>query len=485
MELTNKGITTTEPFEKYIFCTDTSTITLIVDSIFFKLYQSDVINYTGEEIDTVSPHAERIYDSSEQQFTRKWFNILSDKPFYVRNGWSIEKYKAGIYSDLGKLIIDAFFSVNSTDKSNRLLGIWRPIGTINDPDNDADLEYLQKRLSETKNNDDNWLIISPSEVILYRGEKTSTVVNINVNDEYSFTELSWKKTNHKITWITDNIIGVKLTNGKYDVYVRLRTDKPLINKMSYTIPFEKKFDEPTIAYILEKQKEELRILKEQVEKNNQIIAQQPKDTVKYPITPYMAQKLIEAWTNKIHKIGMSEYRELKRDVFWSFLGKTWNPLSAFLGQRILISPKLFKPQKEYAHEEAEEKFQNMNYYIMTKEEEKKQKDSFIHLFRTILTQSDSLSTPEEMEKTWNDVKQHVYVTPQYENYLRIQFFRLIQNYDPNRLTDEIFSQIITLWDPSHLKGEDFNLINENEECFLGNILEQMIKINEGKKSKSR
>ena len=107
------------------------------------------------------------------------------------------------------------------------------------------------------------------------------------------------------------------------------------------------------------------------------------------------------------------------------------------------------------------------------------------MFRTILTQSDSLSTPEEMEKTWNDVKQHVYVTPQYEKNLRIQFFRLIQNYDPNRLTDEIFSQIITLWDPSHLKGEDFNLINENEECFLGNILEQMIKINNGKKSKKR
>ena len=121
------------PFDQYKICTDSVTLHLHVHGDRFLIKDNDhqIFNYTGPNPKTPENKSILIYDSNEKQFMLKWWSNY-ETAYYPKNDWCLEKYESGVYSAMGRIIVDALTNTKAKDKEQPLLGTWRNLGYLDE-----------------------------------------------------------------------------------------------------------------------------------------------------------------------------------------------------------------------------------------------------------------------------------------------------------------------------------------------------------------
>lgn len=124
------GETVKDSSDTYKICTDTITLMVYVaDDVFTIIQHDDVLNYTGQSVDENDSCKTRVYDSDSTQFTEMWKNDIFGVAF-VAQGWCTEYYKAGAYTDKGRIIMDFLMNPACSQTSAPLYGIWKNVGNF-------------------------------------------------------------------------------------------------------------------------------------------------------------------------------------------------------------------------------------------------------------------------------------------------------------------------------------------------------------------
>lgn len=134
MTLTGKLGEVISPFDQYKICTDSMTLMVSGQNNYFSMTDNDhdVFYYTGDVSKSEDDTSTRIYDSDAKHFTQKWWSRYPNHIHFPYNGWCIEKYESGQYSEPGKIFFDALTGEAQVDAANPLTGTWRTIGFVDE-----------------------------------------------------------------------------------------------------------------------------------------------------------------------------------------------------------------------------------------------------------------------------------------------------------------------------------------------------------------
>lgn len=131
MTLGAKDALIKSPFDQYKFCTDSVTLTLVLENGGFNIRNQDnVFNYTGEEPQSVGDKSTLVYNSDETHFSEKWWSEYTNHIYFPKNDWCIENYEAGKVSDGAKPFLNALFTKELMNKDNPFVGAWYCIGFL-------------------------------------------------------------------------------------------------------------------------------------------------------------------------------------------------------------------------------------------------------------------------------------------------------------------------------------------------------------------
>lgn len=233
IDFVGRGGETFEPSEEqYKICTDSVTVTLIVngDNFDFSLRDGNMVfNYTGEEPDVSNPHASRIYESNAQRFSVKWWSLgYYDRPLFPKADWCIEHYEADKFSEAGRAIIDAFMSANYRDDSNPLIGVWSPVGAVR---NIQDAEEVKRVLETSEIVNTNYCILTPS-LLLNSADRRGKITHIDIKDKDS---LQIGTSIRRITWLSPDTIAIDLQQG-HTIWVRVNLGESLFASIASAEP---------------------------------------------------------------------------------------------------------------------------------------------------------------------------------------------------------------------------------------------------------
>ena len=194
------------PYEQYKICTDTMTLMVSAQNNTFSMTDNDhdVFYYTGDQPKSEDDKSTRIYDSDAKHFTQKWWSRYPDHIHFPNNGWCIEKYESGKYSEAGKVFFDALTGVAEVDATNPLTGTWRVIGYVDElRDIKKNLPSLHEKYATSKYFNSfailtpkNWTMATPRGGIVEKVEFLS---------KKSFKIGS---TTHQVKWLTKDRIAI-------------------------------------------------------------------------------------------------------------------------------------------------------------------------------------------------------------------------------------------------------------------------------------
>lgn len=232
------------PFDQYKICTDSITLMMSVQGNAFRLSRNDssIFNYTGEEPDDADSTKTRIFNSSKDHFSLKWWSTTPGHVYFPANGWCQENYVANSYSEKGKIVFDALMNPAATevDKNAPIYGSWHIVETFDDF---IDVKKYVKELNKSgKNIDDS--TVKPNDILVISSEHMVSIGG-RVYDFFSdgktyfhnvknTPEEEW----HKITWLTPDLIAVSVTrnNGRftdYELWHRIKSDITPISKIAH------------------------------------------------------------------------------------------------------------------------------------------------------------------------------------------------------------------------------------------------------------
>lgn len=143
------GIEVTPPFDQYKICTDSLTLMVAVQENQFSIEDNDhmVFNYTGEALDAADPKKTRIFNSSADKFSLKWWSTRATALF-PKDDWCTENYVANTFSSDGKKVFNIITCPPPQyDKKNPLYGTWHMVETV---DELKDAKELCKELKRKK-----------------------------------------------------------------------------------------------------------------------------------------------------------------------------------------------------------------------------------------------------------------------------------------------------------------------------------------------
>ncbi|MBR0045635.1 MAG: hypothetical protein IJP75_01955 [Bacteroidaceae bacterium] len=235
MNFVGRGGKTYEASEdQYKICTDSMTLTLNVTENYFEFRKRDgdkIFNYTGEEPDVNDPHASRIYNSGDKQFDFKWWSVgYADKPMFPKNDWCIEHYESGMYSKVGKEVVEACMLSNYRDESNPFIGVWQFVATLKNSPSKEDVDQFLEKEGKNDSGRKQYRIVTPSHIFFVDGMK-GTAVRIKMNDKNSFEEFFQMGSEmHTIQWLSPDTISVG-ADHEYLIWVRTAKEKPLLAEM--------------------------------------------------------------------------------------------------------------------------------------------------------------------------------------------------------------------------------------------------------------
>lgn len=232
MSLIGKQGETKAPFDQYKICTDSVTLMLSISGNRFSLGNTDhiIFNYTGEEPDPVNAHATRIYDSNAQQFSLKWWSTTPGHMWFPENGWCIEKYESGQYSDTGRRIFDALTSTGTTDKANPLIGTWQVLGMMDElRDVKPTLQKMQKDYSERPLRRHYYIVLT-QDYLVHTGQ--STIASVSHIDKKSM-----KVGNQEmhLVWLTKDVVALEVKQDwrtDYEIWQRVTDGVPVLNRIA-------------------------------------------------------------------------------------------------------------------------------------------------------------------------------------------------------------------------------------------------------------
>ena len=206
--LTGKLGEVNSPFDQYKVCTDSMTLMVSVQENYFSITNNDhdVFYYTGEEQKTEGGHETRIYDSNAEHFTQKWWSTLQNHAYFPYNGWCIEKYESGKYSEVGKIMFDALTGKAEVDATNPLTGTWRIIGYVDElRDLKKELPKLLEQYPESKYVN-SFLVLTPNTGTLLVNGLNGVVNKIEYNGKKAYKV---DGTTNKVKWLSKDRIAVE------------------------------------------------------------------------------------------------------------------------------------------------------------------------------------------------------------------------------------------------------------------------------------
>ena len=196
------------PYDQYKICTDSMTLMVSVQKAFFNISNNDhdVFYYTGEEPKAEGDKSTRIYDSNAEHFTQKWWSTYQNHIHFPKDGWCIEKYESGKYSEVGKVLFDALTGKAEVDATNPLTGTWRIMGYV---DELRDLKKgLPKLLEEYPKSKyyNSFLVLTPKDWTMIVNGRSGGVDKI----EY-FGKKAYKVGNQtlQVKWLSKDRIAVE------------------------------------------------------------------------------------------------------------------------------------------------------------------------------------------------------------------------------------------------------------------------------------
>lgn len=196
------------PYDQYKICTDSMTLMVSVQNAFFSITNNDhdVFYYTGEEQKTEGGKETRIYDSNAEHFTQKWWSTYQNHIHFPYNGWCIEKYESGKYSEVGKVLFDALTGKAEVDPANPLTGTWRIIGFVDElRDLKKGLPKLQEEYPVSKYVY-SYLVLTPKDWTLFVNGRSGGVDKI----EY-YGKKAFKRGNQtlQVKWLSKDRIAIE------------------------------------------------------------------------------------------------------------------------------------------------------------------------------------------------------------------------------------------------------------------------------------
>lgn len=143
------GVEVSSPLDQYKICTDSLTLMVAVQENRFSIEDNDhlVFNYTGEAPDAADPKKTRIFDSSADKFSLKWWSTRATALF-PKDDWCTENYVANTFSPDGRKVFNMITCPPPQyDKKNPLYGTWHMVETV---DELKDAKELCKELKRKK-----------------------------------------------------------------------------------------------------------------------------------------------------------------------------------------------------------------------------------------------------------------------------------------------------------------------------------------------
>ena len=222
MDIIDKnGDTIPTPFDQYKICMKNVTLTFVMNGDRFSIRKNDknVFKYTGEEPDAHDATASRIYDCDREHFTLKWWSPYQNHQIFPHNDWCIEHYAlyntssnaAPVLRQLNRVpaaeLVDTYFSDPKFKKAyekaikNPLIGRWRLLGWMDELRNvKQELQRLHEHPSVG-----HYSVLDYDRFIDVNGERGG-IYPVTYNGKTSFIT---GKTEHKVTWLSKDIIAVE------------------------------------------------------------------------------------------------------------------------------------------------------------------------------------------------------------------------------------------------------------------------------------
>lgn len=216
------------PSDQYKICTDSATLQLNVIGDRFLIGNNDgqIFNYTGQHPKTPENKSSLIYDSNEKQFTLKWWSN-SEGIYFPKNDWCIEKYESGIYSEMGRIIIESLTKITK-DNENALLGTWRNLGYLDE------LKQTRRSVSElieqypTSKYVNQFLVFNAKNLVVIT-PKSGRVLEIEYDGKKSYKTGNIPQ---RVKWLSKNRIAVEIISDyrrDWNILERVTDDTPLRN----------------------------------------------------------------------------------------------------------------------------------------------------------------------------------------------------------------------------------------------------------------
>jgi protein TonB len=207
MTLTGKAGEVEAPFDQYKVCTDSITLTVMINNVFFRIYENDhtVFNYTGEQPKDENDRRSLIYDSNAEHFSLKWWSSYTNHKNFPKDDWCIEKYEAGQYSELGRIAFGALTGKAEVDARNPLTGTWRIVGYVDElKDVKKNLPQLHEQYAKSKYFN-SFRVWSPANMVLIAGGNGS-VSKVEYDGKNSY---KMGTQTHSVKWISKDCIAVE------------------------------------------------------------------------------------------------------------------------------------------------------------------------------------------------------------------------------------------------------------------------------------
>lgn len=215
------------PFDQYKICTDSVTLHLHVHGDRFLIKDNDhqIFNYTGPNPKTPENKSILIYDSNEKQFMLKWWSNY-ETAYYPKNDWCLEKYESGVYSDMGRIIVDALTNTKAKDKEQPLLGTWRNLGYLDE------LKNTQKSIAQlieqypTSKYAHQYLVYNEKNLVVIT-QNSGMVQRVEYDGKDAFKTGTIPQ---RVKWLSKDRIAVEIISDyrrDWNILERVTDDTPL------------------------------------------------------------------------------------------------------------------------------------------------------------------------------------------------------------------------------------------------------------------
>ena len=235
MTITAYDVEQASPFDQYKICTDSVSLTVMVNNGAFQINNNDneVLNYTGDYSEGEEDKRTKIYNCNEQEFTLKWWSEIKNHRYFPYKSWCIEKYKAGEYSDNASKIFPVIMEQQGVDSQNAFIGEWRILGEM------EDLSKVKKQIKDMKgkkstmNTNGQIIIFTPERMFAVALEQgVGVMLDVAYDNNVSLT---FGGSTHHVKWHNDNTLIVEFKTEQdcsYEVYERVTDGRPLISRIA-------------------------------------------------------------------------------------------------------------------------------------------------------------------------------------------------------------------------------------------------------------